>query len=235
MKTLLLFLAYTFACTLQTYAQNGSDRDFENLIGPVHKVRLERAMFKCESGECVEGLRRRSTFDDYDIKGNIISSNRNRFDPNNPQDRLHRYPFGDGPPVIEKANVEPDGTVRGTYIYSYNNLSRQSEWIICRPDGSIEQRILNSFNFDGRLSEQITYDSNMQVFSRTTYAYDAKGNEIEWTNYDKDGSVTNVNLFEYELDKTGNWVKKVMTIKRPKDGQLNVEAIVVYYRTITYH
>ena len=92
-----------------------------------------------------------------------------------------------------------------------------------------------SFDLEGRLGEQTTYDSNMQIFSRTTYTYDVQGNEVERTDYEKDGSITNVVLFEYEVDKTGNWVKKKMTIKRPNDGQMNVGALAVYYRTITYH
>src|SRR5436853_38435 len=129
MKSLLLFLAYIFILALQTHAQNRPDREFDNLIGPVHNVRVERAVIKCESGECVEGQRVRSTFDSYDVQGN----------------------------------------------------------------------------------------------------------EVERTDYEKDGSITNVVLFEYEVDKTGNWVKKKMTIKRPNDGQMNVGAIAVYYRTITYH
>ena len=235
MKNLLLFLTFSFAFTLQTHAQKNSDKELDNLIGPVHTVRAERAITKCESGKCIEGRRGRGPFDAYDIKGNSISSSRNRFDPDNPQDRLHRYPFGDDLPVIEKVNVAPDGTLLSTYIYSYNNISRQSEWIVCLPNGLIEQRTVYSFSFDGRLDEQTTYDSAMQVFSRTTYTYDDKGNEIEQTSYEKDGSITSAVVFEYEFDKTGNWVKKVMTIKKPKEGQLSIEAIVVYYRGITYH
>lgn len=235
MKSPLIFLAYGFIFALQAYAQDRSDKELNNLIGPVRNVRLERALIKCESGECVEGQRRVSTFDAYDAKGKLITSNRIRFDGDSPDDRLRRYPFGDGPAVIQKVKVGPFGTPIGTYIYSYNNPGRQSEWICLRPDGSTEERTVFSFNLDGRLSEQTTYDSDMQVFIKTTYSYNDRGNEIERSDIEKDGSITNVLSFQYEFDRTGNWVKKVMTIKRPNDGQMRVEGMAVYYRTITYY
>jgi len=235
MKSLLLFLTYCFIFALQAYAQNGSDKEFDNLIGPVQNLRVERALINSESGECVEGRRLRSTFDAYDIKGKLITTNRNRFDADNPEDRLRHYPFGDGPVVVARVNVAPFGTLTGTYIYSYNGPGRQSEWICLRPDGSTEQRVVFSFNFDGRLDEETTYDSDLQIDSRTTYSYDDRGNEVERTDIEKDGSIINVLSFQYEFDRTGNWVKKVMTRKRPNDGQMRVEAVAVYYRTITYY
>ena len=124
MKSLLLFLAYIFILALQTYAQNRSDREFDNLIGPVHNVRVERAVIKCKSGECVEGQRVRSTFDSYDIKGNLVASIRNCFDADNPEDRLHRYPFGDNPSVIKKVNVESDDTLSSLLQDHHLPLSR---------------------------------------------------------------------------------------------------------------
>jgi hypothetical protein len=235
MKYLLLFLTFSFASTLQICAQNRSDKELDDLIGPVHTVRVERAITKCESGTCIEGRRGRGPFDTYDVKGNSISSSRKRFDPNDPEDRLRRYPFGNTPSFKQKANIAPDGTLKNTYIYSYNNLSRQSERMIRRPDGSVEQRDVYSFDLEGRLAEQTTYDSDLQIFSRTTYTYDEKGNEVEQTNYWREGSSTSVISFEYEFDNTGNWVKKIMTFRKPKEGGFDIEAIVIYYRTITYY
>jgi hypothetical protein len=236
MKILVLILICNFALVIETSAQSGVDKDLVNLLGSVHSVRLESAILTCESGKCVNsGRRAKGGFSEYDSMGNLTDKDRSRFSREDPQERIRRYPFGDGPSFIEKANLEENGTLIYTHLYFFNNLSRQAEWLIRNPDNSIKARIVNSFNMEGRLAESIAYDSNMQIFARTTYIYDDKGNQLEITNYEKDNIVSQVILFEYEFDSMGNWVKQIMTFKKPVNGEMQVSAIKPYYRTITYY
>jgi hypothetical protein len=233
-KYLLSCLLLTLLCILQVNAQEKSERDFENLTGPVHRVRVERALVTCDSGKCNEGKRILSIADTYDLKGNLVSSNRNRYDPKNPLLRLTHYPFGDEPAVVQTHKVTPFGDAY-TYTFIFDDLARRSEWLTFLADGSFEGKAVYLFNSDGKLVEQISYESDLQVSDRTTHSYDEKGNEIVQTAYGKTGSIICVQLFDYEFDEIGNWIKQVRTIKKPHNGEMNVVWVAVYYRTIVYH
>jgi hypothetical protein len=132
MEYLLSCLLLSLLCILQVNAQEKSDRDFENLTGPVHRVRVERALVTCDSGKCNEGKRIQSIVDTYDLKGNLVSSNRNRYDPKNPLQRLTHYPFGDEPAVIQTDKVTHSGDAY-TYTFIFDDLARRSEWLSYSP------------------------------------------------------------------------------------------------------
>lgn len=236
MKILLLVLICSFAFVMEASAQNGADKDFLNLSGPVHTVRIEKAIFTCVFGKWLDsGKRAKGAYLEYDRTGNLADKDKSHFLREDPHERLHRYPFGDGPSFVEKNSLAEDGTLIYTYLYFFNNSSRQAETLIRNPDNSIDARTVYSFDMEGRLAEHITYDSDMQISGRSTYIYDDKGNQLEITNYEKDGIIANVLLFEYEFDSRGNWVKKIMTVKQPVNGEMKVSVYAPYYRTISYY
>jgi hypothetical protein len=231
---LLFLLSSILVCTPSVFPQNRSDREAENLIGPVRLVRLEKAVVRCKWWECTES-RAKGGLNTYDLKGSLVSSTATCYDPDNPEHRLRRYPFGDGPAVIRKEEVGADGAITGTTLYFFNTPGRQSERITSRPDGSLEERIIFTFDLNGRFAEVTHYHSEMQVFARTIYAYDDRGNEIEVTTDEQNGAGRQIVLSEYEFDQIGNWIKRIMTIKRLEKGDLRVVATLVFFRTITYH
>lgn len=234
MKILLSALLLTLVFAVAGYGQARSDRDFNNLFGQVQSVRAERARINCDSGQCEEGKRLRSTYYRYDREGNLLLYS-DCFDPDNPTARLYRYPFGEQSPLVRRENRAPDGRIIGIEIFSFDNARRQAERLSCDADGSMEQKSVHLFNADGRLVEQTIYDANHQVFNRTTYAYDTRGNELERTDYKGDNTVINVVLFDYEFDEFGNWVKQRMTVKRLTEDGLKSETLAITYRLITYY
>ena len=67
------------------------------------------------------------------------------------------------------------------------------------------------------------------------YAYDEHGNEREWVASDRDGAVQKKEVYTYEYDAHGNWVKQVTAEWIPDDDEGYLEPAEAVYRTITYH
>ncbi|MGH9901078.1 MAG: TonB family protein [Pyrinomonadaceae bacterium] len=67
------------------------------------------------------------------------------------------------------------------------------------------------------------------------YKYDGMGNITEMTLRDKDGYIVRKELYTYEFDSVGNWVKMTTSAAVVEDGKLALEPIETTYRSITYY
>jgi TonB family protein len=70
---------------------------------------------------------------------------------------------------------------------------------------------------------------------RETYKYDEKGNISEMILLNADGSLLSKEVYKYEFDSIGNWVKMTTSIAVVENRKVEFEPTEVTYRTIFYY
>ena len=67
------------------------------------------------------------------------------------------------------------------------------------------------------------------------YKYDDKGNISEMTLVNRDGSLVSKEIYKYEYDSVGNWVKMTTSVAVVENSKIGFEPTEVTYRTIFYY
>src|SRR6266566_4716844 len=70
---------------------------------------------------------------------------------------------------------------------------------------------------------------------RESYKYDDKGNISEMTLVNADGSLVSKEVYKYDSDSLGNWVKMTTSVAVVENGKIAFEPTEVTYRTIFYY
>lgn len=70
---------------------------------------------------------------------------------------------------------------------------------------------------------------------REVYKYDEKGNISEMTLVNADGSLVSKEVYKYDYDSVGNWVKMSTSVAVVESGRIGFELTEVTYRTIFYY
>jgi TonB family protein len=70
---------------------------------------------------------------------------------------------------------------------------------------------------------------------RESYKYDDKGNISEMTLVNADGSLISKEVYKYDYDSVGNWVKMTASVAVVENGHIAFEPTEVTYRTIFYY
>ena len=70
---------------------------------------------------------------------------------------------------------------------------------------------------------------------REVYKYDDKGNISEMTLLNPDGSLVSKEVYKYDFDSVGNWVKMITSIAVVESGKIDFEPTETTYRTISYY
>jgi TonB family protein len=70
---------------------------------------------------------------------------------------------------------------------------------------------------------------------RETYKYDDKGNINEMTLLNADGSLLSKEVYKYEFDSIGNWVKMTTSVAGVENQKIVFDPTEVTYRTIFYY
>jgi len=68
-----------------------------------------------------------------------------------------------------------------------------------------------------------------------TYKYDEKGNISEMTLVNADGTLLTKEVYKYEFDSIGNWVKMTTSVAVVANQKIEFEPTEVTYRTIFYY
>jgi Flp pilus assembly protein TadD len=66
------------------------------------------------------------------------------------------------------------------------------------------------------------------------YKHDDNGNIVEMTQRSADGSIISREVYSYERDGVGNWIKMTTSLVLFEDGKLRHEPVEATYRTIAY-
>ena len=70
---------------------------------------------------------------------------------------------------------------------------------------------------------------------KEVYKYDERGNIVEMTLHGSDGSLIAKEVYTYEFDAVGNWVKMTTAVAVIEGGKVTFEPSEVTYRTISYY
>ena len=69
---------------------------------------------------------------------------------------------------------------------------------------------------------------------KEVYKYDERGNIVEMTLHNDDGTLLAKEVYTYEFDAVGNWVKMTTSVAMMEGGMVTFEPSEVTYRTISY-
>jgi protein TonB len=69
---------------------------------------------------------------------------------------------------------------------------------------------------------------------KEVYKYDARGNIVEMTLHNDDGTLLAKEVYTYEFDAVGNWVKMTTSVAVMEGGKVSFEPSEVTYRSISY-
>jgi periplasmic protein TonB len=69
---------------------------------------------------------------------------------------------------------------------------------------------------------------------KEVYKYDTRGNIVEMTLHNDDGTLLAKEVYTYEFDAVGNWVKMTTSVAMMEGGKVTFEPSEVTYRTISY-
>lgn len=171
----------------------------------------------------------------YDDKGNKLEESynsnhlgtnfpgKNLYTYNNKNELLEQHQYKNNGKLLIKALYElnkkgkhleaswnyPDGSSFGKTTYKYNHHGKLTEEIWYLSDGSLDEKIRYKYDISGNRIENKAYRSDGSLLYKFTYEYNERGNKIEEDIYNSDGEWEESIIYEYELDKRGNWTKKL--------------------------
>lgn len=229
---------------LQNPVTPRTDRDYDELAGPVRVVRIEDERPPEDRPKGSKSDRRLDRIVAYDSAGRMTE----------------QIEFGFS-----------EGCIRTRRTYSYEASGDRSETIhwgealVVVAKSAERQQVLTyrqSFRYDasGRWTEVADYDAASNPHSTTAYKYDEKGrvkersqrygNSAESTcvfNYNAVGLVaeeicerpaprpTDQTIYTYEVDARGNWVKRVASISTSLGGKKVRQSGRTVYREFEYY
>jgi hypothetical protein len=229
MKGIVIPLMFAISIVAPSGAQQKkSDLEHAGLKGKVKTIKIEEAKLSIKSGNQVEGRRVQLETTNYGENGMLVKS------------------------------VRYDADKRGDYFYNYDSSGSRLEFIRSATSSS---RVKTEFKYDAggyRLEEEQTGDtgliakvvsvydarglrterrmySKQGLFARRTYTYGADINPTEEAEYDPKGGLVGKQAYSYELDSTGNWIKRITSSHGMIGGKPVTEPVAVTYRTITYY
>src|SRR5215207_1960386 len=97
--------------------------------------------------------------------------------------------------------------------------------------------VLETTTYDqkgNRVDNAYFLEAGGTLTGKEVYKYDDKGNIVEMTLHNADGSLLAKEVYAYEFDAVGNWVKMTTSVAMMEGGTVTFEPSEVTYRTISY-
>src|SRR3984893_6643727 len=114
----------------------------------------------------------------------------------------------------------PDGYLTSKTVYTYDARGNLKDETYYKPDGSVSQR--NTLEHDERGNETGWSACNEQGVRgiQFTFAFsdDSKGNPVEVRSIGSDDGLLYKELYSYEFDAHGNWIKSQTIREVPRNG-----------------
>jgi hypothetical protein len=185
----------------------------------------------------------------YDNNGNKI-----QWDSYNSDGKLfrnHIYKYDENGNNTEHITYNKSGKQEEKLVYKYDNNSRTIEYCSYGPD-KLKYRTtykrddkgncIEMVNYNGNdisIKKFMTYDSNGYLaeeksdnadgsfYSKYSYKYAVNGFLSGFTTYKSDGSVEKTEIWQYEYDKTENWIKQIKYLNS-KVESITIREIIYY-------
>src|SRR5215212_2796752 len=97
--------------------------------------------------------------------------------------------------------------------------------------------VLETTTYDqkgNRVDNAYFLEAGGTLTGKEVYKYDDKGNIVEMTLHNADGSLLAKEVYAYEFDAVGNWVKMTTSVAMIEGGKVSFEPSEVTYRSISY-
>jgi YD repeat-containing protein len=208
--------------------QRKSDLEHAGLLGKVKTVKVEGAKLSNKSGKPVEGKRVLLETQSYGENGRLAKSV--HIDAGQRGDYFYTYE-GDGSRLELIRSSVSSSHVRTEFKYDASG-NRLEE--VQTADEGLVGKTVNVYDAKGRCTERRLYNKQ-GLFARRTYKYAADANPIEEAEYDPKGALVGKQTYSYELDSTGNWIKRITSTQGMSNGKPVTEPAEATYRTITYY
>ncbi len=98
--------------------------------------------------------------------------------------------------------------------------------------------VLETTTYDqkgNRVDNAYFLEAGGSLTGKEVYKYDERGNIVEMTLHNDDGTLLSKEVYSYEFDAVGNWVKMTTSVAIIEGGQVTFEPSEVTYRTISYY
>jgi len=117
---------------------------------------------------------------------------------------------------------------QGILIFNSDISGYESDKSNNKSNGSYER--LYNFKYDDRgniIEENIVNTDDESINGKIIYRFDDMGNMVEANSYNLDGNLGSKKTFNYDYDKTGNWIKQI----KVEDGipKYIIEREIVYF------
>src|SRR5215203_5055303 len=99
------------------------------------------------------------------------------------------------------------------------------------------RQVLETTTYDQkgtRVDNAYFLNAGGSLTGKEVYKYDARGNIVEMTLHNDDGTLLAKEVYTYEFDAVGNWVKMTTAVAMMEGGKVTFEPSEVTYRTISY-
>jgi hypothetical protein len=208
--------------------QRKSDLDHAGLKGKVKTIKVEEARFASKSGTPVEGKRVPIETQNYGENGMLTKSI--RIDAGARGDYFYTYE-ANGTRLELIRNATSSSRVKTEFKYDANGYRLEE---VQTGDDGLVARIVSAYDSKGLRTERRMYNKQ-GLFARRTYTYAADGNPNEEAEYDPKGGLVGKQGYSYEVDSTGNWIKRITSTQGSVNGKPVNEPAAVTYRTISYY
>lgn len=245
MKTLTTFFVFLLLVNSASSQQRNSDKEHDQLFGPVKTVRIEKVKLSSKGGKLVEGKHRQDRNWSYDKNGNLIDeviggnhrlyshdSKGNRLEKRNPKIIMGRPP---DPSDFNNQMRTDDGSILHKWIPKYDTHGNRTEEEIYLGDRELLGRYVYVYDVKGHRIETKRYDSKASLSHRWVYNYDTDGKISEQIEYEGGTAGISTRFYGYQFDSRGNWIKATTSKLVKKKGQSSFEPVEVLYRVITYY
>jgi YD repeat-containing protein len=223
--TLILVVAIV---SLSRAQQKKTDLEHAGLKGKVKSVKIEESKLSNKSGKQVEGKRVQLETQNYGENGMLVKAV--RYDADKRGDYFYDYDSS-GSRIEFIRNATSSSRVKTEFKYDANGFRIEE---VQTGDQGVIAKVVSVYDAKGLRTERRMF-TKQGLFARRTYAYGADGNPTEEAEYDAKGGLVGKQSYSYEVDSTGNWIKRITSSQGMSDGKPVSEPVAVTYRTITFY
>jgi hypothetical protein len=235
-----------------------TDWQQDQLRGQVKTLRVETSKLKDESGNINSTPQGVAVVKNYNTKGlindevyyhpngsmlwrisytyvnNLHKKERILYTPNGSEREKTIYSYDKQGSLIEEASYRAEDSLHSRITYAYDENNNRIESLVFNGKGARSDKKIYAYNDKGIKQQETRYYADGSLDTKYVYALDNKGNEIERLKYNAKGELLEKEMYQYEFDAKGNWVKKTISKMIEGVSKKEYESIETTSRTITY-
>ena len=260
-RRILLTVGFILALAFSVNSQTRTSKEIDGLVGPVHSVVTAHISYLKTDDRWVEDKTTTSpvvTYDEngndgrlglgensevgsraggsvkYDDKGRVIE--RDFYDQNNELAGKILFTYGDGGHITEVSQEDGKGRLQQRHTSTFDDKGNRTNLSTFDGDNKETRKLTWTFDAKGNQTEwteSLLKNDEMVLFERITYTYDDRNNVLVQTQYgNPEGSIMK-QIFSYEFDDRGNWVRRERLLFAGDATEANGRDVDL--RSITYY